>query len=43
MADSSRTTASAMLMQRTGEESPAYYRMSYASRKLLPNRHGTQS
>ena len=37
MADSSRTTASAMLMQLTGEESPAYYRMSYASRKLLPN------
>jgi len=37
MADSSRTTASAIFMQRTGEESPAYYTISYASRKLLPN------
>ena len=37
MADSSRTTAAAILMQRTDEESPAYYTISYASRKLLPN------
>ena len=39
MADTSRTTASAILMQRTGEESLANYTISYASRKLYTTRY----